>query len=51
MSRTKKGTKAPGYEFWSARPGKGKMSSGPIAKKLTHRAERQEGKQQARDER
>ena len=48
MSRTRKGSKGPGYEFWSKRPGKGRMSSGPYAKLLTHRAERQEGKEEVR---
>ncbi len=45
MSRTEKGTKGPGYEFWSKRPLKGScLYSGPEAKKVTHKMERQEAK-------
>lgn len=48
MSRTSKGKKAPGYDYWSSRPRKGTkpqgMSSppGPYTKKLTHRSERRQ---------
>jgi hypothetical protein len=56
MSRSRKGKsgKGPGYEYWSARPGNrgggahGKYS-GRITKTRTHRDERREGKQQARE--
>ncbi len=50
MSRTKKGTRSPGSEFWSKRPGSNKCGSGPgkTAKKETHRLERLEGKKQIR---
>lgn len=50
MSRTRKGKKAPGYEYWSKRPGSNKSGSGPgrIAKTRTHRLERLEGKKQIR---
>lgn len=48
MSRTIKGSKAPGYEFWSKRPGKGRGGRGRYAKLLTHRAERQANKRAAR---
>lgn len=43
MSRTKKGAKAPGYEYWSRRPMTG---SAPCkwVKKLTHKIERQRNK-------
>lgn len=41
MSRTNKGSKPPGYDFWSRRPKSSKNS-----KDLTHRAERQEGKEE-----
>lgn len=47
MSRTKKGGKGPGYEFWSKRPGKGEYGGtdgSKYGKKLTHKAERREGK-------
>lgn len=53
MSNTIRGSKPPGYEFWSARPGKGRMGRGSYAKKMTHRTERQQGKvsaEQANDE-
>jgi hypothetical protein len=46
MSRTRKGSKAPGYEFWSPRPGQGGVGS--IAKKITHRAERNANKREVR---
>jgi hypothetical protein len=52
MSRTKKGHKAPGYDYSAARPGNRCWSlspSGPHAgskwqKRLTHKAERRAGK-------
>ncbi len=50
MSRTKKGTKSPGYDYWSKRPRKGvapqgmNSPQGPLTKKLTHRSERRQGK-------
>lgn len=42
MSRTRHSSKAPGYEFWAARPGNrhGIHGYGPAAKKRTHRLER-----------
>lgn len=43
MSRTNKGGKGWGYEYWSRRPGKhGEL--GKVAKRRTHKAERR-GKQ------
>lgn len=56
MSRTKKGGKGPGYEYWSARPGNaggGHHSTRAHAganwqKKATHKAERRDGKKEAR---
>lgn len=48
MSRTKKGRKGLGYEYWSARPGN--RHGGPankFTKRLTHRIERQQGKKAA----
>ena len=55
MSRTKKGGKGPGYEYWSARPGNrcgGTLSpnGGKHTKKRTHKAERQQGKQESKDD-
>jgi hypothetical protein len=49
MSRTKKGGKGPGYEYWTARPGsRCGGSPGAATKRLTHRSERQDGKQDIR---
>ena len=45
MSRTIRGSKSPGYEYWSARPGNrygGHVSK--FTKKQTHKAERQNNK-------
>ncbi len=42
MSRTKKGAKGSGYEYWAGRPGD--------EKKQTHRLERIEGKNEVREE-
>lgn len=44
MSRTQKGSKAPGYEYWGKRPGSGYFAPGKYAKRVTHKAERQQGK-------
>lgn len=38
MSKTNKGKKRPGSEFWSKRPGK--MLSGTVGKKITKARER-----------
>ena len=49
MSRTIKGGKGAGYEFWSARPfNSGGGGKGRYAKRRTHRAERAQGKDQCR---
>ena len=41
MSRTKKGKKSGGYEYWTARPGNmGGAPPGKDSKRKTHRAER-----------
>lgn len=48
MSRTKRGSKAPGYEFWSRRPAN-QGATGRYAKQRTHRAERAQGKRQAQE--
>ncbi len=55
MSRTPKRSKGPGFEFWgkrSAIPGAGKSSRCPgrYTKKVTHRAERRQGKKQCNDQ-
>lgn len=49
MSRTRKGSKGPGYEYWGRRPTKGR-DPGKTTKKTTHRMERAEGKREAKDE-
>lgn len=50
MSRSIKGKKGSGYEYWSRRPLKLKFGDpGKLAKKLTHRAERREGKEQVKE--
>ena len=50
MSRTRKGKKAPGYEYWSRRPfNRCGQSPGPFSKHRTHKAERKEGKRDVRD--
>ncbi len=40
MSRTKKGAKGSGYEYWSRRPAKGCVDPGKENKTITHRLER-----------
>lgn len=46
MSRTKKGKKGPGYEYWSRR---GEFRQpGRWSKVRTHREERREGKQETK---
>ena len=44
MSRTKKGSKPPGYEFWSKRPGS-MYNSGRAGKTETKRREREAERQ------
>ena len=43
MSRTRRGSKGPGYDFWSRRPHSG-AGYGREVKKRTHRTERREAK-------
>lgn len=43
MSRTRKGSKGPGYEYWSGRPGDG-WHPGKEAKRTTHQIERAQEK-------
>lgn len=40
MSKTKKGSKGPGFDVWSKRPGTTNGGSGPIVKKITKKRER-----------
>lgn len=42
MSRSRKGSKHPGYEFWSRRPQSGGV--GAISKRFCHQQERAESK-------
>lgn len=44
MSKTEKGGKRPGYEYWSRRPFAG-WAPGSKTKRLTHKAERAEAKE------
>lgn len=44
MSRTRRGSKAPGHEYWSRRPGS-QSTPGPESKRRTHRSERMQAKQ------
>lgn len=47
MSRTRKGSKAPGYEFWSRRPYSG-IGHGPVCKRICHGMERAQAKEAVR---
>lgn len=49
MSRSKKGSKPTGYDFWSKRPCS-TMGYGPIIKDMTHRVERRINKDIIRNE-
>jgi hypothetical protein len=45
MSRSEKGSKGPGHEYWTARPGNKQGGAvGKFTKKQTHKAERRLGK-------
>jgi hypothetical protein len=44
MSRSVKGHKGAGYEYWSKRAGPTMLSPGKSSKRLTHRAERRQRK-------
>lgn len=51
MSRTKRGSKCVGYDYWSARPlNKGGGLVGKLTKKFTARIERRNSKKLASDE-
>lgn len=49
MSRTKKGSKGGGYEYWSKRPGPA-YPPGKWAKTVAHKIERQQNKKLRKDE-
>ena len=46
MSRSVKGAKGAGYEYWSRRTYKDMTRPGQISKKITRRHERRQGKQE-----
>ena len=48
MSRTKHGSKGPGYDYWSRRPHSGN-GHGPEVKRLCHSVERQQAKGRVAD--
>lgn len=48
MTRTRKGTKPPGWEIWSKRGFTGWLTS-KLVKRWTHKRERQQGKTEAKD--
>jgi len=48
MSRTRKGSKPGGFEFWSKRPGN--FARGRYAKTITHRIERRDSKSECREQ-
>jgi hypothetical protein len=51
VSRTSKGAKPPGYDYWSRRPGNhGAQGHGPDVKRRTHRKERRLGDRELRKE-
>lgn len=52
MSRTIKGSKGPGYDYWSRRAGNESKCNAPspFAKKVTHRKERRINDRIARQE-
>jgi hypothetical protein len=49
MSRSVKGAKGPGYEYWGSRLPKHGMCPGRYTKKRTHRHERRQGKAQVNE--
>jgi hypothetical protein len=49
MSRTRKGKKSCGYDYWSRRPTKNSTSPGRSSKKITHRLERLQAKRACRE--
>ena len=52
MSRSKRGSKPPGFEYWTARPGNkcGGYPLGKFTKRQTHKAERQANKPRGDEE-
>lgn len=50
MSRTKHGSKGPGYDYWGKRPKKAGTSPGKGVKAITHRLERRHADRALRKE-
>lgn len=50
MSRTNKGSKGPGYEYWASRLHRYGEAVGRFTKMLTHRRERRRGKSEVRED-
>jgi hypothetical protein len=51
VTRTRKGSKGPGYEYWGRRSHlSGQRCPGPDTKRATHRAERRDDKKKEREE-
>lgn len=49
MSKTRRGGKGPGYEYWTARPfNRNGGTPGKFHKRRTHKAERAIGKKEAK---
>jgi len=46
MSRSKRGSKGPGYDYWGRRAHSGRTEVGRIQKKMTTRVERSRAKQE-----
>lgn len=53
MSRTNRGEKPSGFQYWSKRPGNNMAygTPGPFTKKYTHHRERLQGRLQCKHER
>lgn len=49
MSRTTKGSKGPGYDFWGKRPMSGICGCGKIVKTISKRIERARSKRAVRE--
>jgi hypothetical protein len=49
MSRTERGSKGPGYEYWSRRHPNSPMEPGKDSKRKTHRYERRQANDEIRD--
>lgn len=50
MSRTRKGSKGPGYDYWGRRAQSGNCGHGPDVKRITHRIERRRASKALREQ-